>query len=152
MENQQLQGMKKDLDDEFLALLLLHSLPKTETWMRFISNTVKATSDTVPLTFMDVESCLLHAESLSQDDPIHGQSALTVAARQASTSQTKAKPLRLLCTNCKKGPRKAEDCWGEGGGKFGIPFDNQLKAMTPTIAYVRPHIYSESPHAHLSSK
>jgi hypothetical protein len=66
--------MKKSLDDEFLALLLLHSLPKMETWARFISNTIEATSDTVPLTVTHVESCLLHAESLLQDDPIHGQS------------------------------------------------------------------------------
>lgn len=151
-ENQRLQGMKKDLDDEFLALLLLHSLPKTETWTRFISNTVEATSDTVPLTVAHVESRLLRAESLSQDDPIHGQSALAVAARQASASQTKAKPPRPLCTNCRKGPHKAEDCRGEGGGKFGVPFDNQLKAATPTVAYARPHIYSGSPHAFLASK
>jgi gag-polypeptide of LTR copia-type len=31
-ENQCLLGMRKGLDDEFLALLLLHSLPKTEAW------------------------------------------------------------------------------------------------------------------------
>jgi hypothetical protein len=84
--------MKKSLDDEFLALLLLHSLPKTETWARFISNTIEATSDTVPLTVTHVESCLLHAESLLQDDPIHGQSALTIAARQALATQAKTKP------------------------------------------------------------
>jgi gag-polypeptide of LTR copia-type len=31
-ENQCLLGMRKGLDDEFLTLLLLHSLPKTKTW------------------------------------------------------------------------------------------------------------------------
>ena len=55
-ENQHLLGMKKGLDDKFLALLLLHSLPKTDQWVRFISNTVEATSDTVPLTVTHVES------------------------------------------------------------------------------------------------
>jgi hypothetical protein len=55
-ENQCLLGMKKGLDDEFLALLLLHSLPKTEQWARFISNTVEATSNSIPLTVAHVES------------------------------------------------------------------------------------------------
>ena len=99
-ENQRLLGMKKGLDNEFLALLLLHSLPKTDQWVRFILNTVEATSDTVPLTVAHVESRLLRAESLSQDDPIHGQSAFAVAARQAQASQAKTKAACPLCTNC----------------------------------------------------
>jgi gag-polypeptide of LTR copia-type len=81
-ENQCLLGIKKGLDDKFLALLLLHSLPKTEQWARLISNTIEATSDTIPLTVTHIKSQLLHAESLMKEDPAHGQSALAVAARQ----------------------------------------------------------------------
>jgi hypothetical protein len=78
-ENQWLLGMKKGLDDEFLALLIHHSLLKTEQWARFILSTVEATSESIPLTVTHVKSQLLHAESLLKDDPIHGQSALTAA-------------------------------------------------------------------------
>jgi hypothetical protein len=87
-ENQHLLGMRKGLDDEFLTLLLLHSLPKTKTWAQFISNTVEATSDTVPLTVAHVKSHLLCTELLLQDDPIHGQSTLTMAACQTLDKQS----------------------------------------------------------------
>jgi Pol polyprotein, beta-barrel domain len=119
--------------------------------VRFISNTIEATSESTPLTVTHVKSQLLCAESLLKDDPIHGQSALAAAAQLALASQAKANPPCPLCTNCRKGPHKAEDCQGKGGGKFGIPFDNQPKATMPTVAYERQHTHSTSMHAFLTS-
>lgn len=54
-----LTAMKKPINSEFLAFMLLHSLPDSDTWETFKSSILNSMPKGEIITFQDIANCLM---------------------------------------------------------------------------------------------
>ena len=95
MENRKLD--KKAFDDEFLAQIMLMSLPRDSTWETVVVVLLQSASDTTPLSTTIVSTKLMQ-EYRRITGGEHADSAL--AARQAKSSSSSSKA-KKRCNYCK---------------------------------------------------
>ncbi|KLO08111.1 hypothetical protein SCHPADRAFT_835752, partial [Schizopora paradoxa] len=105
-----LVSLKKPIDNEYLAFILLLSLPSNQFWDNFKSSIVSSQNSDTPLTFETVASRLavqcLHL-SPAPANPAPGTSASSESALKAKSDGDKK---QLYCKKHGKCAHTTEDC------------------------------------------
>lgn len=119
---QRLSALGRKIDDEFMAFLLLHTLPEGDKWETFKSTTLNALGKDQVLSFSDLsvklkstvivlEKPSLSATSTSEaSPPTTSDSALAAGKPQSSRSKSSKKTKQLYCDIHGSCAHRTEDC------------------------------------------
>jgi len=118
-----LSGMKKPIDAEFLAFLLLNSLPDDSIWETFRTTILNSIPNNTTLSFADIASRLASTASLQAKGTPTSESALKAKSSHTSSSSSRKPKSQKWCTHHNSSTHNTEDRFAlkkketEGGKK-----------------------------------